>query len=300
VRTLQEVQNRDLATRAADKDLCSPASAQNASQYLRRAALGGARAPRVARRPPGRGRGAAGGDRGAAGGWPPTARLQREPATGPRRLVGQPRPGRPDSSTGPVGENGVGTRRGLPAPDTARAGLFDDHLGAGLLLELGRRLALRRHRPNHPGPHPRADRVTPRPVPPARLHRAPDRRHPRLGGGLSPLQEAVMSHPTPSPVVGATLVVALINGYRLKITRASRMSDLALLSPLLLDARAFYQPIEHCLAPPSSRTSILPPAGRMTGKERDPLSPSTARPSACYGLHAQKRQTPLRTQLPPL
>jgi hypothetical protein len=36
-----------------------------------------------------------------------------------------------------------------------------------------------------------------------------------------------MSHPTPSPVVGATLVVALSNGYRLKITRASRMSELA-------------------------------------------------------------------------
>ena len=34
-----------------------------------------------------------------------------------------------------------------------------------------------------------------------------------------------MSNPAPSPV-GATLVVALSNGYRLKITRASRMSDL--------------------------------------------------------------------------
>ncbi len=35
-----------------------------------------------------------------------------------------------------------------------------------------------------------------------------------------------MSNPTPSPV-GATLVVALPPGYRLKITRASRMSELA-------------------------------------------------------------------------
>ena len=34
-----------------------------------------------------------------------------------------------------------------------------------------------------------------------------------------------MSNPAPSPV-GATLVVALSNGYRLKITRPSRMSQL--------------------------------------------------------------------------
>src|SRR6185295_20135212 len=76
------------------------------------------------------------------------------------------------------------------------------------------RLAVRHCRPDRAGPHPRAGRVAPRPAPPARLHRASDRRHPRLGGGLSRLQEAVMQ-----------VSLSLSPGYRLKISRASRMSQ---------------------------------------------------------------------------